>query len=426
MPRVVLAVMLTLLLPAGSALGVSVSITPSTPSIPENGSVTFTILVVPNTYVKSVTVAYEGETAQDQLTTYPYEVTHQFNAAMLNLTITATVAYNNGKPPDFAITQINVLGLSLAGPASPLRGWPVAYTAQAKPVGTIISQCSWAFEAGHGTNAYMDGSGSRDKSVWSGPIIVNGTIRCIAVIAGVTIEATQSLTVNPRNWKTPITCAQDNEADWGDIPSLNTALGRHRDRDSDFPGYYFVPRNPGSDFTPARTIARVSTGPCAGWWYVSSSTLKCQRETVINKYIKENGPAVGDYTFFEANAYCFTTSPAAFLQAIKNHEYRGTPDTPLSPEGHHGRTERSIIEFGYDPKMQIEGLSHPSRVSLEAQINAVIQAAEDNVAYYAEDEFYMGVYGPNWGFDIDALGAGMSSIWDEYYWTDCVTPPEQF
>jgi hypothetical protein len=171
----------------------------------------------------------------------------------------------------------------------------------------------------------------------------------------------------------------------------------------------------------------VTSGPCTGFWYVASSTLKCQRETVINRYIKPGGPVLGPTNFYGANGDCFSTSVGDFIQAVKNHEYRGTPDTPKSPRGHQGRIEQSIIDSSNDAKLEIEALTSGSQNSLSAEVNDTISNCELQVFYYFTDEWYMQTLGPNWG-GSNGLGTGENSRTNDEGsgWSDCVNDPQLF
>lgn len=302
-----------------------------------------------------------------------------------------------------------------------MRGWPCSYMIQSEPSGLPLSSIQWSYSWHDGSNTYQD------STIWSGRMVVDGTLVVTAMVGDEWCVASMVVTITPRNWTISVSCAQDNDPDYGDIPKQWTDLGSNRDRDSNFVAYVFVPRSAGFDFSPARTLAQVPSGPCAGWWYVSSTSLKCNRETVINRYIKPDGPMLGSTNFFGANADCFSTSPSHFLQAAMNHEYRGTPDTPMSPGGHQGRTEMAIFLNGNDPKQKIESLTRRDPGSLSMMVNTAISNAETSVLYLATDETYMQTWGPNWG-GPDGLGVGLHAVWNDFYyaWTACVYRPDTF
>jgi hypothetical protein len=416
--RVLLTV---LLLSAAPALADVVTVAPSATVIPQGGTASFTVTVSPGAYVQSVTLTYQGESGQDVLTSPPYVASRQFNTPALDKLITATVTYTNGAGPDQGTTTIDIIGVTLTGPASPMRGTPGTYTFKALPAGTSIADCDWTYL----TNSKEDTDGN-DTSVWTGTMVKSGTIDCTATILGLAFNVQKTVNVLKRNWSTPITCAQDNEADYGEEPVPDEDLGLNRDRDGNMPHYIFVPRV-NDTFSGAVTRACVSSGPCQGLWYVTATSLKCQRETVINRYIKSDGPELGGINFFEANdGVCFAA--ADFLQAVKNHEYRGTPDTPRSYDGHQGRIEYLIqlaeASFPYDPRKQIEELTAATQQELVAQIEDEVTDAETAVWSAASMENFD--HGPNWGNSPGSLGEGANSRWDGSGWTDCIQDPLNF
>ncbi len=411
-----------LLFSAVPALADTVAVAPSATVIPQGGTASFTVSVTPGTYVQTVTVTYGGESGQDQFSYAPCVAWRQFNTPARNKVVTATVSYTNGSPDDVATVTIDVVGVSLTGPASPLRGWPCTYTLKALPTGTPITRCDWTY----GVNSYTDLNGDgNDTSTWAGPMVVSDTIQCSVVVLGITLPVSKQVIVANRNWSTPVTCAQDNEPEWGDAPTPGADLGLNRDRDSNTQSYVFVPRN-GSDFTPAVTRTCVSTGPCTGWWYVVATTLKCQRETVINRYIKPDAPTLGGSTFAGVNGNCF--GPADFLQAVKNHEYRGSPDTPRSLRGHQGRIENAVqLDFYADPRRHIEPLCARTQPDLLADVNDTVLGDEWYVIGFAGDEVSLAGEGANWGYEPTSLGQGGNSRWLGSDWSyDCAYGPETF
>lgn len=435
-PVFVVGLVVCALLPARTAIAdATVEITSDVATVAEGESITFTVTVTPSTYVQKVILTYEGEQGQDEDTTAPYVLVHQFDTPGDDITVTATVEYTNGDPDGQDTLDADVVGLTLLGNSAPWRAWPVGYLVQSNPAGKAIDQFNWTYAWSGGSNVYQDNDANDDdKSTWSGKMVVNGTLSCSATVSGVPVSKSLAITITPRNWTVPISCAQDNEPDWGSEPVVICALGEHRDRDSNIGLYIFVPRNGPTDFSPARTIQQVTLGPCEGWWYVSSSILKCQQETAINKYIKDGGPkpSGASENFYDKNdSDCFDYYPSfgagEFVQAVKNHEYRGTPDTYKSIEGHHGRVEKSIRDDGYDAKAAIEPLTSRSQSTLEDAIDNAISDNEDSVFDFASDESYMDTYGPNWG-GYGALGLGGHSRWDPNTtsWTICNNEPTEF
>jgi hypothetical protein len=436
MGRVAIGVMgaFCLLWRTAVGVGATVSVSASAGTVAEGASLTLTCTVTPSTYVTQVVFSYEDGSSSDTVTSAPYQVAHAFNTPMDALTVTATVAYSNGDPNDQATTDVNVVGLSLSGSTAPRRASTVAYAARSNPVGKAISQFNWTYTAEGVTNSYTDyDTDNDDISYWSGKMVISGTLTVQATISGVACTKQVAVTVQPRTgWTLPISCAQDNNAVWGDEPTESQPLGMYRDRDSDEVGRLFVPQPTDGDFSSAVTLTRVSSGPCLDWWYVGASTLKCQRETVINQYIKYGGPAPqgSSDNFFDHNdTYCLYGDAADFVQAVMNHEYRGTPDTARSENGHHGRTENGVAdaEIAGDPKVAIESLAARSSANLQSLVDVTVESTETNLGSYALDESWS-VSGPNWGAGANALGSGLHACWISFGlgWTDCNSEPEDF
>jgi hypothetical protein len=412
----------------------TVSITSDVSTVAVGGSITFTVTVTPNDHVATVILTYEGETGQDEDTADPWVFTHQFGTPTDNLTVIATVYYDNGDPPESASLDVNVVDLKITGSVSMLRGLTAAYLAESLPAGKAIDRFDWAYEWPGGANSYQDNDVDGDnRSVWLGRMVVSGTLTCRAIVSGISLQKSLPVEVRARSWSTAITCAKNNESGWGDEPVIGEELGQNRDRDSNNVAFIFVPQLAGGDFSTARTLNQVTSGPCSGLWFVYSSGLKCQRETVINKYIMSGGPVPLGTTanFYDVNGSgCFAPYYTAdsFILAVAHHEYRGTPEIFKSLGGHQGRVEQAIIDFGYDPKILIEPLLSRNANDLAMEIDDIVAYAQNEVYTYESDESYMEMYGPNWGWGIDALGAGGHSRWDPTFggWTDCVNGPFDF
>jgi hypothetical protein len=194
------------------------------------------------------------------------------------------------------------------------------------------------------------------------------------------------------------------------------------------------------DWSSAVNLAQVMTGPCVGIWYVSTSTLKCDRETVIDKYIKNGAaaPAGASVNFFDhQNTTCFYGAPfdaADFVQATENHEYRGTPDAFKSLEGHQGRIEKILFETvepytePLDPKQYIERMVDQDSEQLALDVNNAITTIEGAVREFVISHEYSEAIGPNWGADNDSLGWGNHSLWNTAgsNWTSCTHGPANF
>jgi hypothetical protein len=351
---------------------------------------------------------------------------HQFATPATGITVTARVAYNNGDPEGLASVDVNVVDLELTGNFAPLRGNQVTYRAAVLPAGAGCSEFRWAYGSNSVSDLDLDLDG---VSTWGGRMVAPGTLTCTARIMGLDVTQSHGVVITPRAWSSPLSCVQDNEPGWGPLPEPEAVLAQFRDRDSNL-DIYFVPRTAPGDWRAGYNVARVTSGPCLSLWYISSSTLRCQRETVISQYLKPDGPTLGGYTFQEINddQACFSTDAAAFLQAVKNHEYRGTPEVARSLEGRYGRMEKCLLEDGYDAKKHIEPIVAESEAHLCAEANDVIAADEQVLVQFAGEEAAFWADGPNWGWDPGALGAGYNARWNPalQVWTACENGPGNF
>ncbi len=204
------------------------------------------------------------------------------------------------------------------------------------------------------TSNYYDrtnGTPISDSS-WSGVIVDDTTVSCDAVINS-PLQGTFSIhlgdaTVNvtPRNWSLtpPAEPRQDNDANWPESDDLvyscaeTTARGGLlRDTASKL-AWIFTPNPPKLDGAygtwfeaGAYVVARVGDGgPDDPVWWVTSSDLKIDQETVLNKYYKPSGPspAGAPYNWYVANTtpvQCFHVD--LYLQALKLHEALGAYTT---------------------------------------------------------------------------------------------------
>ncbi|MBN1489500.1 MAG: hypothetical protein JXA69_06230 [Phycisphaerae bacterium] len=416
---------------AQAVVGATVELSASAAAVGEGGSLTFTCTVTPSTYVSKVTFSYEDGSASDEDTTSPYQVSHEFSTGMTDLTVTATVTYSNDDPDGGDDVDIDVVGLMLLGGTSPIRGWNTYYIARSKPTGLSVSQYDWSYVASGVTNTRTDTSGS-SISIWSGKMVVSGALTVGATISGVYCSEQLVVGVQDRSgWDLPISCATDNESGWGDVPEAGAEFGQNRDESSDSKGALFVPQATDGDFSDAVTLSEVTSGPCEDWWYVGGSSLECDRETVINKYIKAGGPPPdgADDNFYDYNnENCIVDDMADFVQAAKNHEYRGTPAAEKSEEGHQGRIENGIDNTGIagDPKVSVEQLVAQSDASLQGLVNDVVETLEDDLYNYALTENWSW-FGPNWG-SFGSLGAGTHARWfvGSETWSDCDSGPGNF
>ena len=401
-------------------LGADVSLTADVTTVAEGGTVHFTVTVTPGDHVEKVTLTYEGLAGSDEDTSAPYVIGKQFDTAADDLTVTATVTYDNEDPPDQDTLDIDVVGLTIYGAASPVRASTQSYYAYSNPWGKTITSFSWTYTPTTGEAVtWTDNSPSNNTSLWSGTMVVSGTLKVEATVCGVLCTRQQAVAVAARtgaSWSIEITCAQDNESGWGDrlTTSQPVTFGENRDRDSNDRPRIIVPQPTDGNFSDGFTLSRVTDGgPCNGFYYVLSNTLKIQRETVINRYIKAGGPPPEDgadnwHSYMDAR---WNSGDADdFVQAVSNHEYRGTPATEQSTEGHQGRIEKSVDDRS-DPLADIEAMVDQDQTDLTIAVNAKLETHDDAIYSFFEDGDWASVDGPNWG-GTGSLGAGKHARYD--------------
>jgi hypothetical protein len=279
-----------------------------------------------------------------------------------------------------------------------------------------------------------DTANSDDLSPWRGTVVISGTIETSATILGVACTKSMNINVKSRpltTWTMPIACVEDNEATWG-LPPIdqNVAFGMIEDRESNT-GRIIVPQSSEGNYADGVTLSQVTSGPNAGMWYVRFNTLEIDMETVINQHIKADAPPpdVGEDNFFDhnndPNDGCIADDMADFVQAVKNHEYRGTPPTEKSLEGHFGRIEYEFDQMG-DPLPTIEAMLATSESALLDAVNGELADFEAFLWMFTAHGDWSDA-GPNWG-GTGSLGSGKHDRYDlQSGWTSgCEWGPDYF
>ncbi len=265
-------------------------------------------------------------------------------------------------------------------------------------------------------------------------MVLSGTLTVTADLYGAARSQQVHVFVQARQgvaWRTPVTAVEDGDPTWGAPPcGHGELLGLLRDRDTDADSL-IVPQVAYGDWSAGVTVAAVPTGPCQGLWYVVSESLAVDQETVINKYIKPDGPAppgatMNFYDFNDRSGGCLDGEMAFFLHAAMNHEYRGTPPTAGSLEGHFGRLEQFFSVLP-GPGLVIEDAVATSREDVLEVVNARLLFIEVALAAYTADGTWS-AGGPNWG-GPDALGWGRHTRFDDVshiYRGGCPFGPDRF
>jgi hypothetical protein len=413
----------------------AVTVTSSVGGVQKGGSITFTAATNESDPVVKVTFTYEGTAGSDEVTSSPYVVTKTMNwTTMINLTVTATFDFQN-LPDQQGSVDVNVVDILMTSNSTPTRGSWTNYIANARPAGISVGSWSWTYQNTTQNVYYTDTSDNDALSSWGGTIAISGTVTVQATIQGVNCTQSRTITVQPRTtsaWTTPVTCAEDNDPDWGvRLDGAQVMFSEHHDKDSDV-GRIIVPQASEGDWSDAVTLAQIASGPNKDIWYVQSNVLEIDMETVINQFLKSGGPPPeqGATNFFDhnnASGGCIEDDMTDFVQACKNHEYRGTPPTAKSLEGHFGRIEYGL-DYTEDPAAAVEPLMATLQSQLQTLIDTALESIENDLYYFCGEDDSWSQAGPNWG-GTGSLGSGKHTRYDmgaHQYNSGCNDVPDHF
>lgn len=400
--------------------------------VQRGGNITFTATTDETDPVVKVTFSYEGTAGTDEVWSPPYEVVKTMDwTCAENLPVTATFEFESISEQSIDVT-VNVVDIVIIGVFEPFRGTNSQLVARTGPLGPNVSSWAWAFDTALGNSEFTDTENEDSFTFWPGRFVLSGTAWVSATVLGVSATQTAQVTVRDRAgiaWQTPVACVEDNELLWG-IPlfGFNEPLGQERDRDSNVT-HIIVPQSSTGDWEDAVVLSQIQSGPNAGLWYVKSEIMEIDQETVINRYMKAGGPPPeqGRLNFFDHNSATCIGNMADFVQAVRNHEYRGTPPTPASLEGHFGRIENQLEVMG-DPGIAVEPLVAASRDALMSQVNEVIAIRETSLLLFTADGSWAYDNGPNWGGE-GSLGYGTHARYDVFagdYFPGCTFGPDRF
>ncbi|MGH7717714.1 MAG: hypothetical protein ACREON_02565, partial [Gemmatimonadaceae bacterium] len=121
-------------------------------------------------------------------------------------------------------------------------------------------------------------------------------------------------------------------------------------------------------------------GPFDGYWFVTSYSLRIERQTLLNRYLIPSGPVLFDTkSFYQANQD-LGNKVGEYLAAIRAHEGMGSGRAP----GHSGLMRQSLDQR--DPAAKLEGLfAAQTRSALLALADAEIRRAELAICNAAKD-----------------------------------------
>ena len=104
-----------------------------------------------------------------------------------------------GGPGPFGVTFLSFVraGLELTcTPASVIRGEPTSCTASPMPTGATLEVQEWSFLGAGGLTVNEESN----ESVWSGPLVVSGTVTVRALVDGTEMTSDAIVSVGARNW----------------------------------------------------------------------------------------------------------------------------------------------------------------------------------------------------------------------------------
>ncbi len=208
-------------------------------------------------------------------------------------------------------------------------------------------------------------------------------------------KATILVTVLPRDWKTPFQHLAsegtlDESAPVYDprYPSRRTWVGGENvcsydpPQDSSEPTHILHPESANDTWDGVGyDLKQVDDpgGPHHQWWYVESYKLDISRQSLINKYIVENGPTIFGMleNFYQANIRLHGegkgTDVVGYLKAVRDHE----------------KKHSTIIENalpGKDPALKIEALSDKNgSEKLKKKADGLITKAEKALSKATKD-----------------------------------------
>jgi len=164
----------------------------------------------------------------------------------------------------------------------------------------------------------------------------------------------------------------------------------HRDRTTDT-GWALYPNPASGEWSDGYITWKVNDGgPNHPLWFIKNTDFEIDQETVINKYIKSNGPpphASAPWNWYDENGVnCFTAaltgkSITVYLDLVYKHENMGAFASLLNPAGtgHHAQMIYEESLPGNDVAQAIEDNISGSEAGLESMSDAEINTVENAI-----------------------------------------------
>jgi uncharacterized protein (TIGR03437 family) len=314
-------------------------------------------------------------------------------AGVYDVTVTTNACQSNAVQFQVTACQVEIINSTVQ------RAEKSKIEATITPLTFLIHHVDWIFTGGKGGTKKSGQQLSIQVTMVDGDNPYTVEVRVFSNASTVACMGTALIDVTPRSgsaWELIPTVRLDNEASWvgrknGMPPSCNdgTLLEEERDRKSNLPAIIIPSPFTSKSWEDGYRIAQIKdkNGPNDGYWYIANANkMKIDQETVIDKWLKPNGPppARRQPNWFQHNASSCSVDPAEFLQAVENHENSGSGP---GSTGHFGLIRDTLaLLTDMDPRTAIENkFSEVSQQDLIDNTNKEISVIEALLQYAAMD-----------------------------------------
>jgi hypothetical protein len=293
---------------------------------------------------------------------------------------------SNNKKPGTPFYKLCVMKVEITEPVKVTRGiaGSISATVFPRPPYITPNKVEWIFSGGKG------GTKNTTPNLSTDVVLVDGEnhygVICKVTVGSAVFQDSATITVIPREWKITPTCEPDNEIGWGDYPTNNVTMGECRNRTLNNP-QIVTPKVGGF------TCARVNdpNGPNDHYWYIASTTLNIDMETVINKYAKHGTtPPGGIGVKWHEYQELRKVDADGFLEGLKGHEYEGKPG---NTKGHFQFLITQESMAGMDAQTEIEKKWDPSS---KTKLTTKAEALKTSINKSLYDAYVIEPTG-NWG-----------------------------
>lgn len=282
-----------------------------------------------------------------------------------------------------------------------------------------VDYFNWCFDGAYDVLA----GATYEESSWAGKIVQSGT-RSVEITSGVdSIKVSKTITVTNRSgWTMSVHFNSDNDPNWGEpnFPGASVELGQCRGDETN-KGFIIGPRTLEKKLDDAYGRQEVADGPNKGLWYVSSSSVAVNMESVINMWLKpgkEGYPPAAGSGFYEYNDEP-DVDANALLTGIINHEGYGSGNG----KAHYALIKAEIDSWDPNPAQQIEDNVADSNSTLEALCHIELSDFNDKAKDAGVEENIP--YGSNFGPATVYWYDSISEAWDRIEYADGYKDPNK-